>query len=216
MAPSEAIRGKLAAAGIPVHRIHVVPNFLAVDPGPGAGGGYAIFAGRLCVEKGVETLLRAWAELSEAPALKIVGDGPLSDLVRRAAERDERIEWLGWRSPDDVLDLIGGARCLILPSLFHEAFGRVVIEAYAKGTPVLAARRGALAEIVEEGLTGHLFEPGSSSELIAKLRLLTAESSYTAMRLQCRRRFEERYLGKRCYDDLMRLYDSALRHREER
>jgi glycosyltransferase involved in cell wall biosynthesis len=214
MAPSEVVRRKLAAVGLPAQRIHIVPNFLADDPGVGAGGGrYAVFAGRLAAEKGIDTLLRAWAELSEPMTLKIAGDGPLAETVRRAAGADARIEWLGWRSSEDVLQLIGGATCLLSPSMFHEAFGRVVIEAYAKGTPVIGSRRGAIAELVEDGVTGYLFEPGNSSDLLTKLRLLTADAQrYAEMRRHARRRFEERYMSERCYDGLMELYSCALRH----
>jgi glycosyltransferase involved in cell wall biosynthesis len=215
MAPSEVVRRKLAAVGLPAQRIRIVPNFLVDDPGVGAGdGGYAIFTGRLAPEKGIDTLLRAWAELREPMALKIAGDGPLADAVCRAAGSDARIEWCGWRSSEDVSRLVGDAKCLLLPSLYHEAFGRVVIEAYAKGTPVIGSRRGAIPELVEDGVTGYLFEPGNSSDLIAKVRLLTADAHRCAeMRRRSRRRFEERYMGERCYDDLMELYTCALRHR---
>ena len=216
MAPSELVRRKLATVGLPVERIHVVPNFLAGDPGAGAGGGgYAVFAGRLATEKGIDTLLRAWASLTEPMKLKIAGDGPLAETVRRAAAADGRIEWLGWRSPQDVLQLIGGAECLVLPSTFQEPFGRVVIEAYAKGTPVIGSRRGAIADLVDDGVTGYLFEPDNSTDLIKKLRLLMADAQrHAELRRASRRRFEERYVGDRCYDGVMELYSGALSHRQ--
>jgi glycosyltransferase involved in cell wall biosynthesis len=215
VAPSETVRRKLVAVGLPGPRIRIVPNFLVEDPGAGTGGGgYAMFAGRLAADKGIETLLRAWSELSPPVRLKIAGDGPLAETVRRAAAADPRIEWLGWRPPPEVLQLVGGAECLILPSTFHEAFGRVIIEAYAKGTPVIGSHRGAIAELVEEGVTGHLFAPGDSRELMAKLRLLLDDAPrHAAMRRRCRLRFLERYLGDRCYRPLIEVYRAALRHR---
>jgi len=217
-APSAMVKHKLAAAGLPAERIHVVHNYLTDDPGVGAGGGgYAMFAGRLAADKGIDTLLRAWSEMSEPMALKIAGDGPLAGEVRRAAAADRRIEWLGWRSGDELQELIGNAECLLVPSVFHEAFGRVVIEAYAKGTPVIASRRGALPELIEDGATGYLFEPGDSSGLLAKLRLLMADAARRAeMRRRSRQRFEEQFTGERGYEGLMELYGKALQHRAGR
>src|SRR5581483_9389602 len=72
--------------GIPADKLRVKPNFVAPDPQPGAGNGnYAIFAGRLSEEKGLDTLLAAWKQLTGIP-LEIVGDGPLlAPLKDRAA-----------------------------------------------------------------------------------------------------------------------------------
>lgn len=211
LAPSDTVRRTLAAAGLPQERIHVVPNFLAEDPGVGpGGGGYVVFVGRLAPEKGIDTLLEAWRALPEPVLLKIAGDGPLAPAVRRAAAADRRIEWLGHRPPQEVLDLIGAAECLLIPSTFHEAFGRVIIEAYAKGTAIIGSRRGAIGELVEDGVTGFLCEPGSSADLLRNLRLLLGGGSRRdELRRACRRRFEERYLGARCYQGLMETYRSA-------
>ena len=80
------------------------------DPGCGSGqGDYAVFIGRMAAEKGVETLLAAWQRLKRPLRLKIVGDGPLAGQVRAAAARDSRIEYLGRRSSQEVLALLGDA-----------------------------------------------------------------------------------------------------------
>src|SRR5690606_18449512 len=112
IAPSRFAKGKLAHAGLDSERIEVKPNVVMPDPGPGDGsGGYAIFVGRLAQEKGVETLLAAWTQGHVALPLKVVGDGPFADRVRAAAAAtDGRVQWLGHRSRDQVLDLIGGAK----------------------------------------------------------------------------------------------------------
>src|SRR5207253_481877 len=156
-------------------------------PGAGAGqGGYAIFVGRLSPEKGIETLLSAWQRIAAVLPLKIVGDGPLAEQVRTAAARDPRIEWLGRRTPDEVLDLIGDASCLVMPSIWYETFGRTIIEAYAKGTPVVASRIGALAELVEDGRTGLLFTPGDAADLAVRVQSL----ALGRMREEARREYQ--------------------------
>ncbi|MEO6436513.1 MAG: glycosyltransferase, partial [Tepidisphaeraceae bacterium] len=164
--PTRFARDKFVAGGLPAHKIIVKPNF--VDPDPGiaeGGGGYAIFVGRLSPEKGIETLLSAWEKLGNALALKIVGDGPLAELVKSAAHRSPAIEWLGRRPTEEVLDLIGNAEAVIFPSTCYETFGRTAIEGFAKGTPVIASNHGAPVDVVEDGRTGLLFTPGDPSDL---------------------------------------------------
>ena len=73
---TEFARQKFIAGGIPADKIVVKPNFVNPDPGVGEGsGGYALFVGRLSVEKGLDTLLAAWEHLGGKMPLKIVGDG---------------------------------------------------------------------------------------------------------------------------------------------
>src|SRR4051794_8861610 len=79
---SEFAREKFVSTGLPAEKLVVKPNFVNPDTGPGNGaGGYAVFVGRLSPEKGIETVLSAWQQLSLAIPLKIVGDGPLADCV---------------------------------------------------------------------------------------------------------------------------------------
>jgi glycosyltransferase involved in cell wall biosynthesis len=211
--PTHFARDKFIAGGLPAERIIVKPNFVDPDPGfaaKGGSGGYAIFVGRLSHEKGLDTLLSAWAHLNGTVQLKIVGDGPLADDVKAAAARDRSIEWLGRRGMDEVFDLIADARVLVMPSNCYETFGRVAIEAFAKGTPVIASNHGAPADVVDEGRTGLRFKPGDGADLAAKIRQLLADDVVrTAMRAECRREFEAKYTGAANYEMLMSIYQRA-------
>ena len=81
--------------------------------------------------------------------LVIVGDGPLREMVQAAAQKNPAaIRFVGEQSHERALELIGHARLLVMPSVWYETFGRTLIEAFAKGTPVLASRMGAMCEIV--------------------------------------------------------------------
>lgn len=116
IALTEFSRQKYATYGLPVEKISIKPNFVFPDPGPGDGrGGYAIFAGRLSAEKGIDTLLAAWPRLKRPVTLKIVGDGPLADRVRAAAHQHSSIQWLGRLPVEELLTLIGDAACLVCP-----------------------------------------------------------------------------------------------------
>jgi glycosyltransferase involved in cell wall biosynthesis len=215
--PTEFARRKCVQAGLPAERVRVKPNFVSPDPGPGiGGGGYALFVGRLSPEKGVETLLAAWAELGGLLPLKIVGDGPLGDRVRAVARTQPGIEWLGHRPRHEVLSMLGEASCLVMPSVWYETFGRTIVEAFARGTPAFVSRLGAMAELVEDGRTGFHFAPGSSEDLAAKVRAwLAAPDEWSRLRTNARREFERRYTADANYAQLMAIYDHAIvRHRD--
>lgn len=208
--PTEFARQKFIAGGLDPERVVVKPNFVAEDMGEGNGeGDYAVFVGRLSPEKGVEVLLDAWRRLPGETTLRIVGDGPLADRVAEAASRDKRIQWSGRKTARQVGQILGHARCVVLPSICYETFGRTVIEAYCKGTPVIASGQGAIAELVDEGQTGYLFEMGSTSQLIECLRRLDSPEVCRRMRQQARRAFERRYTAAHNYKLLMQVYDRA-------
>ena len=208
IALTEFARQKFIQGGLPAQKIVVKPNFVYPDPGLGEGrGGYALFVGRLSVEKGLDTLLGAWKQLGKAIPLKIVGDGPLESEVAEAAEKFPQIEWLGRRPMAEVYALMGEAMVLIFPSKWYETFGRVGVEGFAKGTPAIAANIGAIAELVDPGRTGLLFQPGDSTDLAAKVEwVLQHQSEVAQMRKEARAEFEAKYTAEENYRRLMEIY----------
>ncbi|MEM4409929.1 MAG: glycosyltransferase family 4 protein [Candidatus Caldarchaeum sp.] len=216
---TEFSRQKFIQAGFPPEKLVVKPNFVHPDPGVGAGkGGYALFVGRLSPEKGVGTLLKAWESLGGRVPLKIVGDGPLAEEVRRAAERMPCVEWLRYKAPEEVYALMGNATVLVFLSEWYEPFGRVAVEAFAKGTPVVASDIGALSELVQQGRTGLLFRPGDPEDLAAKVEWLLAHPRDLArMRQEARAEYEAKYTAERNYQMLMEIYQQAIdNHRKGR
>ena len=214
IATSEFAKRKFVEAGFPESRIMVKPNFVLDPSGPGTGGGEFVFVGRLTPEKGVRTLLAAMALANPSVSLAIVGDGPLEAEVRSAAAIDSRIRYLGRISQKEVLDLLGRATALIFPSEWYETFGRVAAEAFARGTPVIAARIGAVAEIVDDGRTGFHFNPADPQDLAEKIAWMRSNPEEVAqMRTAARQEFEEKYTGERNYGLLMEAYNHAVLQR---
>lgn len=205
---SEFARDKFIQAGFPAQKIVVKPNFVYPDPNPGEGlGGYALFVGRLSPEKGISTLLTAWQQLGTKVPLKIVGEGPLAPQVAEAVSLDRGIEWLGRRSLPEVYELIGNAAFLVFPTIGYETFGRVAIEAFAKGTPVIASQVGAIAELVESNRNGLHFRPGNPEDLAIKVEwALTHPQEMAQMRLEARSEFETKYTAKENYKRIMEIY----------
>jgi glycosyltransferase involved in cell wall biosynthesis len=212
VAMSRFSRSKFIAGGLPADRIAVKPNFVPSDPGPGTGGGgYAVFVGRISAEKGIEVLLDAWQRLGRRTALAVVGDGPLAGRVRAAARSNPAIRWLGRQPADRVLSILGEASCLVLPSLCYENCPKTLLEAFAKGTPAIVSRRGAMAEMVDEGRTGLAFRPGDSRSLAeAVAELLNHPARAACMRVAARREYESKYTAEANYRALLAIYRDAI------
>lgn len=209
---TEFARKKFVEGGLPAEKIVVKPNFVHPDPGVGEHrGGYALFVGRLSAEKGTATLLNAWERTGGCGRLRIVGDGPMREQIQRAAERIAGVEYLGRRTVEEVYALMAEAEVLIFPSEWYETFGRVAVEAFAKGTPVIAANIGAIAELVQHGRTGLLFRPGDGADLAAALEWAWGHPRELArMGREARREYEAKYTAESNYRALMEIYELAI------
>jgi glycosyltransferase involved in cell wall biosynthesis len=208
---SQFAMDKFIQGGLPADKLVWKPNFLQTEPEPGAGqGGYAVYVGRLSIEKGLGVLLDAWRKLDRQFPLKILGDGPMAGLVTEAMQEMPQIEWLGRRPSHEVYDIVGNAAFLVFPSEWYETFGQVAIEAFAKGTPVVASDIGAIPELVHHQ-TGLLFRPSDPTDLAAKIDWLLAHPQALAeLRLTARAEFEAKYTANDNYQRLMTIYHSAL------
>jgi glycosyltransferase involved in cell wall biosynthesis len=209
IALSEFDRDKFVEGGYPAAKIAVKPNFLADDPGLRTGrGSYALFVGRLSPEKGVGTLLEAIGRMAAPPLLKIAGQGP---LMTATPDANPNIEWLGQQSRTEVFERLGGAALLIMPSEWYEGCPLVIIEAFARGVPVIASHLGTMAEMIVDGVTGLLFTPQDPQDLAAKIRwALDHPAEIAAMASRARQEFESKYSAARNYKMLMQIYEAAL------
>lgn len=211
IAPSEFARQALISGGLPGDRIVIKPNFINPDPGAGMhAGDYALFTGRLTIEKGVRTLLAAWGRLNGTIPLKIAGDGPLADLVAETAERVPGIEWLGRRPKEEVVRLMQDARLLVVPSIWYEGFPMVIAEAFATGLPVVASDLGGLGEIVRGSVGGLVFAADDPVELASRMEWAWSNpAEVLALGVAARRDYEERYTLERSYRMHLDIYERA-------
>jgi glycosyltransferase involved in cell wall biosynthesis len=164
--PSETMRSRLEAAGL--GPLEVIPHGLPERPRrpPLSGPPLIACASRLSPEKGVATLVRAFAVAARscsALRLEIAGDGPerapLEALARREGVAD-RVAFLGHLSREALERHFDAAWAQAVPSLWEEPFGVVAIEAMMRGTALVASRAGGLRETIEEEIGGLLVPPG--------------------------------------------------------
>jgi glycosyltransferase involved in cell wall biosynthesis len=155
IAPSRAILDRHVAAGLDARFVHL-PHFVvdapaSIVPVPALPvEPFFLFAGRLEKLKGVETLVPL---VRRHPALRLViaGSGGREAALRRLASGCDRIHFTGRLSPEEMRTAYARACGVIVPSLTYEAFGLVVAEAMAAGTPVIARRLGSIAELAAAG-----------------------------------------------------------------
>lgn len=212
--PSRFAATKLAEAGAPADRILVRPNFLAEDPGdraPGSDDGTVLFVGRLAPEKGAAVLVDAAAAVPEVPVV-IAGDGPeratLEETVRR--RRLGNVTFLGPLDHAEVLDRMRRARVLVVPSLFYETFGIVVLEACASGLPAIVSGHGALEELVDDHACGVTFRPGDAGDLAARLQWASERPTELAgLGRAARAAFEADLSAAAAYERLTTAYERA-------
>ena len=205
-------RDMFIEAGVPPDKLVVKPNFVDPDPGAGSGSGdYAVFVGRLSAEKGIQTLLRAWRVVGPQVRLLIIGEGPLASSVAAATHDLPSVTWLERRNPPEIASILRDAKFLVFPSECYETFGRVIVEAFATATPVIAAGHGAAAELVADGVTGFHFRPGDPSDLAAKVLHLNSHPPVRVqMRAAARKEFEDRYTADVNYRLLLAIYRQAI------
>jgi glycosyltransferase involved in cell wall biosynthesis len=219
IALSEFTRRKFIECGLPAERIVVKPNFVAGDLAPKTPpGSYVLFVGRLSEEKGPQLLLSAWRSMHTKVPLRIAGDGPLLEKLSREV-RDcslAQIELVGHRTADEVRALMHGARVLVFPSIWYEGFPMTIAEAFAGGLPVIASQLGSMAEIVQGGVTGLHFEPGSAVDLAAKVEWAWDHPEELArMGRAARAEYEAKYQPSTNYEMLMDIYRGAMAHRAQ-
>lgn len=153
-----------------------VPQLESLPNGLLESGKYILFLGRLERRKGIDLLLEASVDfLTAAPGFHLILAGrDVDNWQARANEHPvaERVHFLG-EVEDAVRDkLLARAFCLAFPSRY-ESFGLVPLEAFVHGVPVVATRVAAIPEVIEDGISGLLFEPGSRSELAGAITNLT-------------------------------------------
>jgi len=205
-------RDKFIEGGFPAEKIFVKPNYMQNDPGAGEGqGNYALFVGRLTVEKGISTLIEAWRQIGNDLPLQIAGDGSQAAKVEKASREMESVTWLKWLPRPEIIERMKNASVLILPSTWYEGFPMIIAEAFAVGLPVIASNLGSMSSIVDHQRTGLHFEPGNAGALAEAVRWWTTHPDETAfMRSEARLEYETKYTAEENYAQMMNIYDSVL------
>lgn len=195
--------------GIDSKKISIKPNFVQNKPNHFLSirkKNNAIYASRLSKEKGILTLLNASKKINLK--LDILGDGPLKKKINKD---NSNIKFHGNLSRKKVQKYIRNSKFLIYPSEWYEIFGMTVIEAFNQGTLVLASNTGSIQSIITDKVTGLLFEPGNTEDLINKINWIKNNPiKCDKIVKNARKEFLKKYTPEINYVQLLKIYNKAI------
>lgn len=150
----------------------------AKQPSPKIGVPHFVFAGRLTPQKGVAWLLKAASQVETDIHVDIAGEGYQADELKALSRRlgiADRVTFHGWVDGDKIDALLTQARALVFPSVWHEPGGTVAFEAMVNARAVVMSRVGGMPEIVGDGDTGILVNPGDVNGLARAITHLAVD-----------------------------------------
>jgi glycosyltransferase involved in cell wall biosynthesis len=175
LVPSRYVRERMVESGLPASRLSVLANAIEPRDGPAPALGTSVLAyGRLVKDKGFDLVIAAARHL---PGIQFViaGDGPERPNLERLSSELRNVAFAGLVNEQRLAELLADALIVVVPSRWPEPFGMVVLEAWRDCRPVVATRRGALAEIVEDGATGLIVDAEDPLALVHAIERLVAE-----------------------------------------
>lgn len=211
---TEFAKNLLMQAEVPEEKIHVCPNHIdtsAIIPQYG-GGKYVLYVGGLYRDKGVLTIVKAFAQLPHIP-LRLVGTGDAEQEIREYIQQKNlsNVEMVGFQSGREKFESLRNSAFTIVASHCYENFPIVVLEAFSSGKPVVASGIGALPYIIEPQKTGLLFESQNSDDLAEKVRwLYDRPTEIDNMGRQARAIVECKYDAKLRYPALKTIFENVI------
>jgi glycosyltransferase involved in cell wall biosynthesis len=209
LAPSRFIAGLLRQSGIGEDRVIYHPN--SVEPAqyqPSYTGEYVLSVGRLSHEKGLPTLLKSMVG-TKIP-MRIAGSGPMEPELRAIAEKDGgSIILEGHCGGEKLAALYRNAAFVVVPSEWFENAPMSILESFAYGKPVVGTRIGGIPEMITEGETGYLVDPGSKDQLRSTISALWENrKAQSEMGAKARRVVETRFAQSTRTEALLRIYET--------
>jgi glycosyltransferase involved in cell wall biosynthesis len=179
---------------------------------------YILFFGRLVERNGISTLVKAMKHIPEI-RLKIAGDGELKSFLENyiSQEKIENISLLGFLSREDLKREISNSNFTVFPNHCYHLCPSSILESFAFAKPVIGSNLGSVPELIEDGITGLLFEPKNEKELAQKIRYLCENPKVVKeMGRNARRKVEENYSAERYYPRLLGLYERLIEKKRDK
>jgi glycosyltransferase involved in cell wall biosynthesis len=204
--PSQFTRRKFIEAGFPEAKLFHVPTPVetsAIVP-QFEGGKTFLYFGRVTPEKGVDTLLRAYKKMKgPKPRLLVVGVQTNTPYSAELSERYREVQFYPFMTEEKLSPLIRDALCIMTPATWYENLPNVALEAFAHGKPVLAPKHGSFLELLKDGQTGVVYDPGNEEDLCEKMEWVAANPSAMAEKGRAARELvASEYSSERHYEAL--------------
>jgi glycosyltransferase involved in cell wall biosynthesis len=209
IAPSQFVKKQMIIGGVQSEKISVIPNMITIPDAYDSNhlGSYIAFVGRITPAKGIKSLLES-ARTTGIP-IHLAGDySEMADLVKEAPLN---VKFEGHLNRDQLSSFYRNARCLVVPSTSYECSPVVIAEAMSYGLPVIASKIGGIPELVDDGITGILFDPNNTVELADKMRLIWEDPILgKRMGLAGRKKAILEYTTDVHYNRLLHVYEGSI------
>ena len=212
VAPSEFLARQHKEMGFDTSHFDVVPNFVDCEnyvPHTNPGE-YAIYFGRITTEKGLDSLIEAFAMLRKYPLI-IVGSGPAEMRLKKLAEElSAPIRFFGFLKGEQLKELIYKSRFAIVPSICYENAPLTILESFAAGKPVMGSNIGGIPELITENV-GYVFQPNDSESIAQTIASVwDNESLIEQMGKDAREKVEKEYSSSVHIKKIIEIYQKAM------
>ena len=214
--PSAYLKNKLEENGFNYVDIHHIPTFSNQKENVNTNevGKYGLYFGRISVEKGVEQIIQAYEKLGNSYQLKIMGDDTTEEAVRLkkyvTAHDIKNIEFLGFKTGEELEDVIRKSRFILVPSIWYENLPNTILEGFAYGKPVIATNIGSLTETIKDGENGFLFNVGDINKIVENIKALDNEELVKEIGKKNIKEIETTYSVDLHYTKLITLFEEKL------
>lgn len=213
--PSDFYRRKFIEFGVNSERVVHISNFLDREKPlvkkRDDKERYFLYFGRLSEEKGILTLVKAMKDVDSH--LYIVGSGPLKTEIERYIENKKitNIKMFGFKSGQELIDIVGNAKAVVLPSEWYENGPYSAIEALQLGRPIIGADIGGIPELVDGN--GYLFERNNVDDLTEKIEACEnlSKEEYVSFESKSNEIYLNCYTWETHKGSLYNIYNSARR-----
>ena len=217
--PSDFYRKKFIEFGVDKDRVIHLANFLdrecpTVNKTEDSEQ-YFLYFGRLSREKGINTLVKAYEKYLEAGGkseLKIVGKGPcMDDISALVTEKKlDSVKLLGFKSGQELIDVVGNAKAVVLPSEWYENGPYSAIEAIQCGRPIIGSQIGGIPELIDGN--GFSFAYGDVDALAEILKTFPEADTeeHKALCEKSRELFARNHMADSHYPVLEKIYNKAI------
>lgn len=212
--PSKFMRNKFIEFGFPGEKLVYIPNFVTSQCGQieCGNGSYLLYFGKLLRTKGLLTLFKAVSEIPDANLL-VAGPGDMKDELEKYVKENKigNIKFLGHLEKEELHKVLKQASFVIIPSECYENAPLAVLEAFAYGKPVIGANIGGIPEMVIDGETGMLFEPGNFNDLKEKIGFcISHRKMISEMGKKAREKIQKSFNAELHYQRLIEVYTKVL------
>lgn len=202
--PSQYMMDTVVKGGYNQDKFKVLCNFIDINKVQNPKfekSDYYVYLGRVNQVKGVKTLCKAASQLPYK--LIIIGEGELLEELKDTYQENSNIDFLGKMDWNDFRPILEGAKFMVLPAEWSENNPLTVIESQSLGTPVLGANIGGIPELIEQGISGEIFESGNINDLIKHINsMMQTTFDYSSISKNA----QNRYNSETYYQNIIDYY----------